>query len=323
MWSGQVSLLASFASEIYIMAASQVPQSPNECHKATWISYPPKLRSPGPYETRCAVQAKLCLQEMQVPSAEMFEARLTQSTNFKDKFSLLKDIKPDSYYNLIVQVVRVFDGASGTVTMYVTDYTAHSNFYDYSWKEEPSTVGREGDEYGYLKYKNKQKSTSVWPGPFGKMAIQLTLFDTHADFIRRTVKPDDWLHLRNVQIKFGKMGGCIEGYLRSDGEKVNVEIMLPSDQPDENDARLKAAVGRKRDYKKKFDRQKENYLRDAATAGEKRKATEELVKEPHNARKRRKDRRAATFDKAATIDAKAKEMLDLNENSKEINVCIF
>ena len=316
MWSGQISLLTSHASELFIMAASQVPKSLDECHKAIWVSYPPGRRIPTPHETRCAMQAKLDIHEMEVPSTRSFEVRVTQAANVKDKFSLLKDIKPDCYYNLIAQVVRLFEGSSGTVTLYVTDYTAHSNFYDYSWKQENTTTGREGDEYGYLKHKNKSASTSTWPGPFGKLAIQLTLFDAHAEFAREKVKPDDWLLLKNVQIRFGKMGGCIEGYLRGEGDKVNVEVMLPSDQPDEIDSRLKAAVGRKRDYTKKFDKQKEKYIREVADTGNKRKANEENVKETYNARKRRTDRRAAGFKQAALIEAKLRETQDLNENGE-------
>jgi len=314
MWGGQISLLASHTSEIYIMAASDVPRSIDEYHRATWVSYPPSLRQPAPYETRCAVQTKLSVHDMEVPSTQTFEARVTQAANVKDKFSLLKDIKPDCYYNLIAQAVRLFDGSGGAVTLYVTDYTANSNFYDYEWKQEKATNGREGDEYGYLQHKNKPAST--WPGPFGKLSIQLTLFDAHADFTRRTVKPDDWLLLRNVQIRFGKMGGCVEGYLRGEGDKVNVEVMLPSDQPDENDVRWKAAVGRKRDYWKKFDKQKEKYLREVSEAGNKRKANEDNMKGSYNSKKRRMDRRAAGFKQAATIEAKIREKLDLNENGK-------
>ena len=321
MWGGKISLLTNRASEIYIMSASQVPGSLDECHKAVWVSYLAPHRDPTPHETICAVQLKLSANEMELPSTQNFETRVTQAAIVRDKFSLLKDIKPGCYHNLIAQGVRIFDGAKGAVTLYVTDYTANSNFYDNSWKQETSTGGREGDEYGYLQHKTRIKSNDAWPGPFGKLAIQLTLFDAHADFARRTVKPDDWLFLRNVQIKFGKTGSCIEGYLRGEGDKVNVEIMLPSDQPDENDVRLKAAVGRKRDYWKRFDKQKEKYLREASNAGNKQKESEEVVTEKNNSKKRRMDRRAAAFKQAEVADAKVREKLDLNENGKQRHSC--
>jgi protection-of-telomeres protein 1 len=119
--------------------------------------------------------------------------------------------------------------------------------------------GRDGDKYGYTK--SRPKTTNDWPGPFGKMSIQLTLYDGHATFVREQVKTKQWVLLKNVQVKFGRMGDCLEGFLRGDTDaldgKIQVQIIEQSEEPDENDIRWKEAVRRKLQWWAKFKRQKQ------------------------------------------------------------------
>ncbi|KAG9243189.1 hypothetical protein BJ878DRAFT_424199 [Calycina marina] len=324
MRNGQVTLLTSRATELFIMAASTIPKSVADLRPAVWMSYPPTLKLPRVEETCSVVQAKRALDNLHAPSTEEFEKKVNQTLAVKDKFSLLKDVKAEKYYNIIVEVIRIYD--SNPVTLYVSDYTAHSEFYDNAWKSEVATsMGRDGDKYGYIKPKPKDRTTNFWPGPYGKLSIQLTAFHPHADYAREAVKLNQWLLLRNVQMRCGKMGGCLEAFLRTDGDKVNIEILQASDQPEENDARWKEAVRRKRDYWKSFERQKEKYDREIAEAeaGMKRKASEELENQPLNSKMRRKLKRDAGYNKAALVDAKVTEKLDLNENGMYLNDCLW
>lgn len=234
----------------------------------------------------------------------------------KHKFCLLKDVKPDSFYDILGEVVKVYEG-SGSMTVYLSDYTANNLFYNYVWGNAGAAEPRDGDEFGYIK--SKSKTAKEWPGPYGKMSIQITLFDNHADLIRdEKVHAKQWLLLKNVQIKFGRMGGCLEGVLRGDRGafegKVQVRIIEQSGEPDQIDIRWKDAVRRKHEWWKKFEKQKQDILDEAAGLGDKRKRGVDVVTK--NARQRRKELRAAAEAKVAEAEARVAKRLDLNDNSE-------
>jgi hypothetical protein len=230
--------------------------------------------------------------------------------NVKDKFSLLKDVKPNRFYNILGEVIKVLDSSSVAVTVYLSDYTENREFYNNLPDQEGAdSEGRDGDEFGYTKSKRK-KSTNSWPGPYGKLAIQLTIYDAHADFIRDNVNVNQWVLLRNVQIKYGKMGGVLEGYLRGDRDafdgSVRVQIMEQAEQPDGNDVRWKEAVHRKMEYKQNAEKPpKEPFDKVAGSKGKRKRDGAE----PKNSKERRKAKRAA-------IEKKVAEKLNLNENSE-------
>jgi protection-of-telomeres protein 1 len=151
----------------------------------------------------------------------------------------------------------------------------------------------------------------------------LTLYDGHANFVRENSKNivNEWVMLRNVQIKFGKMGGCLEGFLRGDATqfegKIQVEIVKTKDDL-AVDPRYKDAVRRKLQWWNKFEKQKQELLDEASGAGTKRKRDGEESELPKNSKQKRKEKRAAAFAKAAADDAKQAQRLDLNMNSKHL-----
>jgi protection-of-telomeres protein 1 len=317
MWGGVVSVLANVASEFHILPSASIPAALPRNSKAPWQSIPPsKCRPPSSVETAYIIWANNHIADLCLPELQEFQDRTQQAMNIKQKFSLLKDIKPDSYHDILGEVVKVYEG-SGSMTVYLSDYTANSLFYNHVWGNGGNAEPRDGDELGYIK--SRSKAAKDWPGPFGKMSIQLTLFDEHADFIReKKLHAKQWLLLKNVKIKFGRMGGCLEGVLRGDRGafegKVQVQIMEQSDEPDQIDARWKEAVRRKREWWKKFEQQKQDILDEAAGLGDKRKRGVEVATK--NARQRRKELRAAAEAKVATSEAKVAKRLDLNDNSK-------
>jgi protection of telomeres protein 1 len=272
------------------------------------VSYPPNKHPPPKLvETQYGILAKAHAKDLDIPSDHEFEEKVKQAMNVKDKFSLLKDVKPDGFYNILGKVIKVHDASSESVTVYLSDYTENTQFYNnVSGADGADLEAKDGDEFGYTK--SKKKTANSWPGPRGKLSIQLTLYDGHASFVRENVKVNQWVLLSNVQIKYGKVGGVLEGYLRGDREafegQVRVQIMEQAEKPDDNDERWRAAVQRQLDYERKQEKQ---------TLRGKRKHDDA---EPKNSKERRDVKRAATDKKVAKLATKAKERLDLNENSE-------
>ncbi|KAE8447227.1 hypothetical protein EG329_010921 [Mollisiaceae sp. DMI_Dod_QoI] len=318
MFRGSVSLLANKASEFHILSSKKIPTSLTKAPEAPWTSYQYETgkqggKVPDIIESRYAIWANSRVNEMELPSDHEFEEKTKQAMTVRDKFCLLKDVKPDNFYNILGQVIRVYE-SGGRLTLYLSDYTANSKFYNYVWGEDTDATSQDGDEYGYTK--TKKKEAKSWPGPFGKLTIQLTLFDGHADFVLEEVKVDDWVLLSNVQIKYAKMGGLLEGFLRGDQHgfkgKFQVKVMEQAEDPDENDARWKEGIRRKYDWWKKFKAQRQDILDDAAGLGSKRKNGEESVN--YNSKKRRKERRALAAKRASEAEVNLAQSLDLNEN---------
>jgi hypothetical protein len=316
MYAGAVSLLANKSSALHVLPASTIPQGPAEIPTAPWQSTPNMAQKPSAAETEYVALSGLHRDEMILPSTEEFQARTVQAMNVKNKFSLLKDVQAGGFYNILGRIIKTFDGSTW-VTVYLSDYTANTHFYDYpsDLLSNKSVVG-ERDEYG--NNKSTPQASKDWPGPYGKLTIQLTLFEAHAEFIREHVKePGEWLLLKNVHIKESKMGKCWEGYLRGDPNQfegeVRVEIMKEKEDRDENDDRWKEAVRRKLEWEKKYEKQKKAFLDEATKLGEKRKGEDEPLK--NNSKHRRKERlRAKAMGKGSILKEEIAEQLNLNEN---------
>lgn len=265
-----------------------------------------------------------------IPDEAEYQQRITVSLNVKDKFSLLKDVTDGKFYDLIGQVAKdPYTDEMGRVTLYFSDYTENELFFHYTWEgvrdlasARPAGVYPEDDSY------NSGSQNHPWVGPYGKRTIQISCYDAHADFIREAgVAAGTWLSLRNVQVKFGRNGAHLEGFLREErnasARKVNVEILdivvpHPSVTNEKVDPRLKEAVRRWRDYSQEKKTQIKA-VKAAQEAGAKRKASiasdEVLDNQPPNkkstAKERRKLRRAGLEKKAAEEQEKA--ALGLNE----------
>jgi hypothetical protein len=264
------------------------------------------------------------VEEMDLPSEHEYTERTIQAERLnKDKFSLLKDVKPDRFYNILGEVVKLYD-ASGSLTVHLSDYTANKNFYNHIGEDGlDDRRGQEGDEYGYIR--PKPKAGKDWPGPLGKMSIQLTLFDEHAQFMRENVTEKTWVLLKNVQIKYGRMGGVLEGYMRGDENKMNVNIIKFPEGTDEDrtgkeedprcreteDPNFKPALQRK--LKWTFEKKSQNKLLEGVPENKRKHGGEGPSKS--NSKKRREEKRAAGLKKVAAEQAKIMQRLNLNDNS--------
>ncbi|KAK1779043.1 hypothetical protein QBC45DRAFT_412564 [Copromyces sp. CBS 386.78] len=264
-----------------------------------------------------------------VPDEAEYQQRVTVSLNVKDKFSLLKDVTDGKFYDLIGQVAKnPYTDEMGRVTLYLSDYTENDLFFHYTWEGVRELASRPADAYPEDNNPSESSSQHPWVGPYGKRTIQISCYDSHADFIREAgVGAGTWLSLRNVQVKFGRNGAHLEGFLREErnasARKVNVEILdiaapHPSITKEKVDPRLKDAVRRWRDYSQEKKTQIKA-VKAAQEAGAKRKASiasdDVFDGQPPDkklrAKERRKLRRAALEKKVAEKQEKA--ALGLNE----------
>ena len=201
------------------------------------------------------------------------------TTQLRDKFSLLKDVNVDTFYNLVGQVVRLYP-SNGRVELYITDYTRNCLVWDYPEPDDENGTSREGDEFNYSAGGNKK-----WNGPYGKMTLTVTLWGNNAYFVQQNTKENDFVHLRNVHIKWSK-DAKVEGALHTDRrypDRIDVTVLKNVDDDD----RVKDVLRRKRDYWKKFNNKAEDCAHQ--TRALKRKGVEDGKPLSKNqARKRRK-----------------------------------
>ncbi|KAK3491302.1 hypothetical protein B0T13DRAFT_519019 [Neurospora crassa] len=268
-----------------------------------------------------------------VPNEAEYQQRVKVSLNVKDKFSLLKDVTDGNFYDLIGQVAKdPYTDEMGRITLYLSDYTENDFFFHYTWEGVRDLASATRPADAYPEDNNPEAAQQhPWVGPYGKRTIQISCYDAHADFIREAgVSAGMWLSLRNVQVKFGRNGAHLEGFLREErnasARKVNVEILdivapQPSVTKAKVDSRLKEAVRRWRDY----SREKKTQIlavKAAQEAGAKRKlaragSSDEVLldgqppSKKFRAKKRRKLRHAELEEKA--VEEQEKVALGLNE----------
>lgn len=160
------------------------------------------------------------------------------------KFSLIRDITVDTFVDLVVQVVKTFYEGERFL-LYVTDYTSNKALFNYSRNSDEN--GRDDDEFNYTsRYKRP------WPGPIGRMTLQVTLWNPHSFFARQNVEVEDFVLLRNVHIKIGHNEVArLEGTIHTDKiypSKIGV-MMLNDDSGNDH---LRDITKRKLEYLKRI-----------------------------------------------------------------------
>ncbi len=258
-----------------------------------------------------------------LPTEETFQLRAASSINVKQKFALLKDLSSNSFHDLTVQIVRDPYEHGDKMTLWASDYTENAAFFNHSFTEG-GAHRRDDDPYGYTSKYSTGTGQSDWPGPFGRMSMQITCYEPHASIIRHEVRAGSWVFLYNVQIKFGTNGNNLEGYLREDRNafqpKIQVDVADVRDK--ENiDKRIIDALARKREYEKVMKKQVKEHKAEAV--GQKRKAPPEEEPPKQNAKSRRNKKRKSLQEKNQKIvkidekeEVKDEEVLGLNERSK-------
>lgn len=300
----------SRATEITVFTASEIPRPPGS---AIYAAKPTKEKPRVPTHAECEYVSWLyhsCDKGI-LPTTTDFQMNTERSLNIKEKFSLLKNIEEGRFCDLVAQVVKQPYEDFDRFTLWISDYTEHKGFFNYVWDGDDTSGGQDGDPYGYMADKAKLGSRS-WSGPYGKRSMQVSCYEPHASVIRGGVKEGDWVRLRNVQVKYGRNGNNMEGYLREDrssfGGKKGIEV-LDLYNASAADGQLKEALRRKRDYEKTVKEQKKTF---AAVEGKKRKAEQEGDDTKLNAKQRRHAKRAAKNKQLVEVETKKEEMLGLN-----------
>jgi protection-of-telomeres protein 1 len=315
---GTISLITSFNTEIHILKSPDIPRDNRHNRQLPWNNTSPSHKKS--YNTLSSVDMSYVVwaigkaDEMGLPTEQEFQERTVRAINIKDKFSLLKNVRAGQYndsqgfYDLVGQVVKVFQTSKGWVEIQFTDYTPNSLFYDRVYEDQVADDDN-SDVYGYGNKTADESDTRAWKGPFGKLTISITLFDENAS---RGAAADEWLLLKNVKICKSD-SGSLQGKLNADRGRIMIQALDPTKEP--LDPRLKEALQRKRDYWKTFDHK--NKQKSSQIAGQKRKSAEN---DPPalNSKERRKRAREAGEKKASAKDSKVSQALGLNENGKKL-----
>ncbi|KAK8136323.1 hypothetical protein PG984_004263 [Apiospora sp. TS-2023a] len=312
-YRGEIRLLSNVRTDVYVYSASAIPMPPKSAKDALKPRTGLKANQPTDKENEYVSWMYHAVDKGTLPSAAEFEEQANRSLNIKEKFSLLKDVRDGGFYDLIVDVIKDPYDLLDKVSMWVTDYTENDRFFRYTWDASTAGTGRDGDPFGYTSAFQSPKNTA-WPGPFGKRCLQLTCWEPHAGYLRSQVRAGKWISLRNVQIKYGRNGGHLEGFLREDrmySSRLGIDIL---ELTEDSDKRLKDAIRRKHDYVKKMKQQQEEFRDDK---GSNAKGTKQKGKgEPPvtlNSKQKRKLNRARVKQKIEQQQVQQAELLGLNK----------
>ncbi|KAF4895350.1 Protection of telomeres protein 1 [Colletotrichum fructicola] len=302
--SGSLSLLTNRATTaIHVYPASKIPPYPQPASQPLTPSMKDAGQKSKPGAEKYVSWLHQNIKAECIPDAEVFATRVAQSIKGeKQKLCELQEVRDGTFRDLIVQVVKDPFDSGDKVTLYVSDYTENTSFYNHAWKGQTQDGGRDGDPYGYTSGKAGNPNAQVdWAGPFGKRCIQITCYEPHASLIRSQVKCGDWVHLLNIQIKFGNNGLNLEGFLRQDrtdfARKMSIEVLDPQEDPENVHPALKNAIRRKRNYEKEFKAQKKEIDSVIGRTSKKRSAPDQAEK-PLNSKQRRALQRAQLAEKA-------------------------
>ncbi|KAF9773734.1 hypothetical protein IL306_008431 [Fusarium sp. DS 682] len=278
--------------------ASRIPKVSGEASCALCPPSCPKDTLPGEKENAFVSAMYHTTDKSRLPSEEVFETMVAASVNVKSKFKLLQDAQEGCFCDIVAQLVRPPHDGGDKMTLWVSDYTENSAFHNFSISFDSSSIGRDGDPFGYTDKFTAPTKASDWPGPFGKRCIQITCWEPHATAIRgQQMGALTWVLIKNLQIKLGHSGANLEGFLREDrdsyGPKIGIRTLDLNPDSENFDPRAKEALQRKREY----DRLRKGQLKEikeASKVGQKRKHGIESNSEPkkENAKTRRKELRS-------------------------------
>lgn len=225
------------------------------------------------------------------------------NTTRKDKFSLVKDLRIDTFYDIVGQVAKLYPDNDRS-ELYLSDYTSSGLLWNYI--DPKQQVESEGDRWVPEIQENRD-----WPGPWGKMTLSVTLWSPHSYFANSNVKVGDFVHLRNVHVKWSK-DGKMEGVLHTDRrnpDRIDVTIL----KNHENDDQVKDVLRRKRDYWNKYGSKLPSGY-ETISKGEKRKADDNDGKTL--SKKQKKQRKHARDNQEKQTSAAGESILRDNQHGQ-------
>ncbi|KAJ5431252.1 Telomere end binding protein [Penicillium cf. griseofulvum] len=140
---------------------------------------------------------------------------------------------------LLGQVVSLNTYDSQKCLLYLTDFTENEELVNYKKPgDEDDESGPEGDRFNYI------HKTKNWPGPWGKLTIEVALWEPHATYARQNLKAGDIALLTYARIKECRRG--LEAAVHEDRkypEKIHVRKMNGS-----TDERVQELMSRRTEY---------------------------------------------------------------------------
>ncbi|KAG5439380.1 hypothetical protein PCANB_001954 [Pneumocystis canis] len=143
----------------------------------------------------------------------------------KKKPTLVRDIMPNSFYEIIGEIVKTFPINANGYTIYLTDYTSNPLLHSYEWGK-----------------------ISKWNGPYGKMTIQCSLWDSTAVYARNKLYEGEIVHVSNLLGKLNR-DGILEGVVHGDKQYPDKVFVTKASK---DDFYVKELKTRKSLYNKKF-----------------------------------------------------------------------
>ena len=289
-WSGMTIGLSTRTTSWTVFPAASIPaMAPQTAPQLSNVKGP---RAPAPTFSEMQYAISLCnscdRSAFTGPASLPYSSSIAPSPNGalsgtmprREKFSLIKDLQIDTYYDLVGQVVKVYP-SNGCVELYITDYTENRLLFNHEWgQDDVDGSSREGDQYNYAPRKSTDRK---WAGPPGYRTLTVTLFPPHSYFGQQNLTENAFGHLRNVHIKWSK-DSKMEGVLHTDRrypDRVDISLL----QNNADDDRVKDVLRRKRDLAKKFSVQSGEFVANAR--GQKRKEMEDKPLSKTAARKKR------------------------------------
>lgn len=153
-------------------------------------------------------------------------------------FTLIKDAQCNTITQLLGQVVTINTYDSEKTILQITDYTSNPSLIDY---KNNNDEGPEGDIYNHLSLNRNN-----WPGPWGQMVMQVTLWEPHADYARENVKVGDIVLFTYAHVKVRRASDILEAVVHEDKrykEKIHVRLCQ-----DGHDERTQELLRRRKEY---------------------------------------------------------------------------
>ena len=242
-WSGAPILVSNFQTSWAVILSSQLEG------KNLDVASINHIKINGAPEPK-AVEIEYAISIAGVQDKSVFTVLPTPETRPnvytpKQKFSLVADIGADQFYDLVGQVVKLWQDFD-RVNIYVTDYTSNPVLYNYQERKRTEDEGRDGDQYNYA---NKQQGK--WTGPYGQRTLAVTLFSPHSYWAQNHVKINDFVLLKNVHVRLARQGSAkLEGVIHT--ETKHPDTVLISRVDFRNDQRAKDILKRKHEYMEEF-----------------------------------------------------------------------
>ncbi|MCJ1339696.1 hypothetical protein MMC09_004986 [Bachmanniomyces sp. S44760] len=293
IWSGMSIFLSTWSSSWAVFQAASIPQSMGLGFVQLAFAKEHRADTPKQPEMRYAIS--LCNSQdrssFTVPRsldnevAQAIAGDRSGASSYGSKFSLLKDVKMDTFYDVVGQIVKFYPNENRH-ELYLTDYTSNNLFYNYEWGSEGGGDGVNGtDDYdNSTRPRNRQ-----WRGPFGQMTITVTLWPPHSYFAQSNLCENDFVSLRNVRIKYsatGKLEGCLHTDKRFP-DRIDLTKMELADEA--TDERVKNVLRRKKDYTNRFISQSKDFVDDTRHRQLK-EEKQENAKAKKQARRRKKNK---------------------------------